>query len=183
MLPFTVLMLFVSPVAGQVSQRIGARVPMTVGPLITAAGIWILSAIDPGDQFGAVVLPGVVLLGLGMAITVAPLTAAVLGSVGTDLTGVASGVSNAVARTAGMLAVAALPALAGVTAASGLAAGLDDGYRLALQIAAVFAAVGGLISALLVRRTAAVPPMVHPSPVFACHDSSLAAPDAVAEAA
>jgi EmrB/QacA subfamily drug resistance transporter len=182
-LPFTVLMLFISPAAGQVSQRIGARVPMTVGPLITAVGIWVLSTVDPGDQFGAVVLPGVVLLGLGMAITVAPLTAAVLGSVGSDLTGVASGVSNAVARTAGMLAVAALPALAGITAASGLAAGLDDGYRLALQIAAGFAAVGGLISALLVRRTAAVPSMVHPSPVFACHDSSLAAPDAVAEAA
>jgi hypothetical protein len=82
-----------------------------------------------------------------------------------------------------MLAVAALPALAGITAASGLAAGLDDGYRVALQIAAGFAAVGGLISAVLVRRTAAVPSMVHPSPVFACHDSSLAAPDAVAEAA
>ena len=182
-LPFTVLMLVISPAAGQVSQRIGPRWPMTIGPLITAAGIWVMHTISPGDAFATVVLPAVVLLGLGMAITVAPLTAAVLGSVGGDLTGVASGVSNAVARTAGMLAVAALPALAGITAASGLAAGLDDGYGLALQIAAGFTAVGGLISALLVRDAVSVRPIVHPSPVFACHDPALATPDATPQAA
>ena len=175
-LPFTILMLFASPGAGQLSQRIGARLPMTVGPVITATGAWVLSGIEPGDTFAASVLPGVVGLGLGMAITVAPLTAAVLGSVSGDFTGVASGVSNAVARTAGMLAVAALPAVAGITADVSLALGLDAGYTTGIRIASGLVALGGAAAFLLVRDTARVRPVVHASPVLACHDAVLAQP-------
>ena len=114
LVPFTVIMLLLSPFAGQLGQKIGARIPLTVGPLVAAVGLFLLSGVDAGDSYLRDVLPGVVVLGVGMAITVAPLTAAVLGSVGDDMAGVASGVNNAVARFAGMLAVAALPALAGI---------------------------------------------------------------------
>ena len=121
--PFTVIMLFLSPAAGQLGQKVGARLPMTVGPIVAAAGILLLSRVAPGDTYVSGVLPGIIVFGLGLALTVAPLTAAVLASVGDELTGVASGVNNAVARLAGLLAVAALPALAGISTGETMKAG------------------------------------------------------------
>jgi EmrB/QacA subfamily drug resistance transporter len=171
--PFTVIMLLLSPYAGQLGQRIGARIPMTVGPLVAALGMVLLSPLEPGDTFVAAVLPGVIVLGLGMAITVAPLTAAVLGTVGDELTGVASGINNAAARLAGMFAVAALPALAGIATDESLADSLDDGFATALLITAFVTAIGGVIAALMVRQTRAVQPVLHPSPTYACHDHAL----------
>ena len=81
MAPFTLVMLVLAPVFGGLAQRIGARPVMAVGPFVAASGILLLSTLGDGDHFGTAVLPGVLVFGLGMAITVAPLTAAVLGSV------------------------------------------------------------------------------------------------------
>jgi EmrB/QacA subfamily drug resistance transporter len=111
LVPFTVIMLLLSPKAGQLGQRVGARLPLTVGPIVAGFGILLLSDVSAGDTYATGVLPGVAMFGAGMAITVAPLTAAVLGSVDDEVAGVASGVNNAVARFAGLLAVAALPGL------------------------------------------------------------------------
>lgn len=168
--PFTVIMLFGSAPAGRLAQRIGARLPMTIGPLFTAAGLLLLGMVEPGDHYASGVLPGVVVLALGMALTVAPLTAAVLGSVGDEFTGVASGVNNAVARLAGLLAVALIPGLAGIGTTESMAASLDGGFATALRISAAVTAVGGIAAGLLVRTDRPVRPRAHPDIGFACHD-------------
>jgi EmrB/QacA subfamily drug resistance transporter len=182
LVPFTIIMLLLSPVAGQLGQRIGARLPLTVGPIVAAAGLFALSQVGAGDSYVRDVLPGVIVLGLGMAITVAPLTAAVLGSVGDDMAGVASGVNNAVARFASMLAVAALPGLAGIATGGSLAESIDAGYQTALRIAAVPTAAGGVIAAFLVGRTAEVRPCAHPDVGYACNDPGLAVRHLVSDA-
>lgn len=172
--PFTLLMLWLSPKAGQLSQRIGPRLPMTVGPVVAGIAMALFSRIEPGDRYATAVLPGVLLFGLGMAITVAPLTATVLASVDDAMAGVASGVNNAVSRLAGLLAVAVLPALAGIAIDESLARALADGYATALLLSAALCAVGGLISLGLIRRGEPVRAVVHPSTQVACGDPSLA---------
>ena len=173
LVPFTVIMLLLSPFAGQLGQKIGARLPLTVGPLVAAAGLLLLGGIEAAHSYLSDVLPGVIVLGVGMAITVAPLTAAVLGSVGDDMAGVASGVNNAVARFAGMLAVAALPGLAGIATSGSLADSMDRGYQTAMRIAGVCTALGGVAAACLVGRTAIVHPTAHPDIGHACvHEST-----------
>ncbi|HET9859716.1 MAG TPA: MFS transporter, partial [Nocardioidaceae bacterium] len=106
-LPITVLMLLLSARAGALAERIGPRLPMTVGPVIVAAGLLLLSGVDADSTYWTGVLPGMCVLGLGLSATVAPLTATVLAAVDPKLVGVASGVNNAVARAAGLLTVAA----------------------------------------------------------------------------
>ncbi len=181
LVPFTVLMLLVSPAAGQLGQRIGPRVPMTVGPLVAGCGLLLFGQIGPGDGYASSVLPAVVVFGLGMALTVAPLTAAVLGSVADTQAGIASGVNNAVARLAGLLAVAVLPALAGIATDQSLATSLDTGYSTALRICAGLCAGGAVISVLLVRQSVAVRTTVHPAVSQACQDpcvETVGAPEA-----
>jgi hypothetical protein len=173
LVPFTIIMAAFSSRAGALSQRIGARLPLTVGPVVAGAGILILSTLGPGDTYLMGVLPGVVTFGAGMAITVAPLTAAVLGSVSDQQAGVASGVNNAVARFAGLIAVAALPALAGIGVGEQIAQSVADGYSAAMRIAAIATASGGIIAAITVRRTAVVEPTIHPDPTHACGDAAL----------
>jgi EmrB/QacA subfamily drug resistance transporter len=173
LVPFTVIMLLLSGAAGHLGQRIGARLPLTVGPLVTATGILVLSRLGAGDGYLTGVLPGVALFGLGMALTVAPLTAAVFGSVPDDLAGVASGVSNAAARFAGLIAVAALPGLAGIATDGRIAETIDAGYGTAVRIAAAATALGGLVAALTIGRTARVRPTVHPAVLHACNDEAV----------
>jgi EmrB/QacA subfamily drug resistance transporter len=173
LVPFTVLLLLLSPVAGRVGDRLGPRLPMTVGPIVAGAGLVLLGRIGPGDHYLPDVASGVTLFGLGMAVTVAPLTAAVLAGVDDARTGVASGINNAVSRFAGLLAVAALPALAGIATDDSLAAGLEHGFTRALMICAGLCVVGGLVAAALVRDGRATRHTVHPSPAYACHDPGL----------
>jgi hypothetical protein len=99
---------------------------------------------------------------------VAPLTAAVLGAVDGRRAGVASGVNNAVARLAGLLGIAVIPALAGVGGAAGMGASLDHGYGTALRISAAVCAAGGIVAGLMVRTAAPVRTVIHPSQVQAC---------------
>jgi MFS family permease len=114
MLPVTLLMLLLSARAGALSQRIGPRIPMSVGPVIAACALLLFSRIGAHSTYVRDILPAVVTLGLGMSLTVAPLTATALGSVDERHAGIASGVNNAVARAAGLLAVAILPLAAGL---------------------------------------------------------------------
>ena len=173
LVPFTVLMLFLSPTSGKVAQRIGARVPMTVGPVMTGAGMLLLSRVAPGSRYVTGVLPGILVFGLGLVATVAPLTAAVLASVDDSRVGVASGINNAAARLAGLLAVAVLPGVAGIDPGRSLGSGLASGYSSALQISAGLCVLGGIVAWVFVRRTAPVRPVPHPSPFAACQHPAL----------
>jgi EmrB/QacA subfamily drug resistance transporter len=178
LLPFTGFMLVLSARIGALAQRLGPRLPMTVGPLLSAAGLALFSGIGPGDRYAGAVLPAVALFGLGMTTTVAPLTSAVLGAVEARRAGVASGVNNAAARLAGLLGIAVIPAVAGIgggAGGGGVASALDHGYGAALRLSAVVCAAGGVISWLLVRTAAPVRTITHPSPGHACHDGSVRA--------
>jgi hypothetical protein len=171
LLPFTGLMLALSARIGALAQRIGPRIPMTVGPLLSAGGLVLFSGIGPGDHYAGSVLPAVTLFGLGMTTTVAPLTSAVLAAVEPRRAGVASGVNNAAARLAGLLGIAVIPALAGIGGGAGVAGSLDHGYPVALRISAAVCAAGGAISWLLVRTTAPVRTVTHPDLLHGCHDA------------
>ncbi len=176
LVPFTVLMLLLSPAAGQLGRTIGPRLPMTVGPIVAGAGLALLAEVGPGDRYVPDVLAGVVVFGFGMSLTVAPLTAAVLAEVGEERVGVASGINNAVARLAGLLAVAAVPALAGIRTDESVEAGLDAGYTTAMRICAAACVVGGLVAAAAMRTGAATVPTVHPALDQACNEGALDAP-------
>jgi hypothetical protein len=171
-LPVTLLMLALSSRFGALAQRTGPRLPMTVGPIVVALGLLMLSGVRPGDRWLSGILPGVLVFGLGLCITVAPLTAAVLASVDAAHTGVGSAVNNAVARLAGLLAVAVLPAL--VHLQTGDASALTRGYREALHITAGLCAVGGLIAFVTIRRSAVVHPSTQPALIQCCNSPDLA---------
>lgn len=142
-LPVTASMLLLSPTAGDVAQRIGPRLPLTVGPLGIAAGMLLMLRIEPGAGYLATVLPAVVVFGLGLSATVAPVTATVLAAADERHAGVASAVNNAVARLAGLLAVAVLPSVAGLTGASFTdPSALTDGFRVAMTVAAMLVLIG-----------------------------------------
>ena len=153
MLPTILLITLLSPSARRPGPRIGPRLPMTVGPLVTAAGTFLLAAVDGSAPYVLEVLPGSLLQGLGMAITVTPLTATVLAAAPDALAGIASGVNNATARAAQLLAVAALPLAVGLSG--------DDyaqpltftaGFRIAMVVCAVAFAVGGAVSWWTIRN-------------------------------
>jgi MFS family permease len=147
LLPMTLLMLGLSGYAGGLSERIGARLPMTVGPVLMAAGFLLMLRIKPGTGYFTTVLPAVVVLGLGLVSTVAPLTATVLSAVADHHAGIASGVNNAVARTAQLMAVAAIPMAAGITGDTYRdPVAFHNGFAKALWISAIMAAVGGAIA-------------------------------------
>jgi EmrB/QacA subfamily drug resistance transporter len=135
MLPVTVVMLLLSARFGALSQRTGPRPLMTLGSVLAAAGLVLALRIGPDASYLGDVLPAVVVLGLGLACAVAPLTAAVLGAAPVHLAGAASGINNATARSAGLLAIAVVPTIAGLSSA-GLAdaATFARGYGIAMMI-------------------------------------------------
>src|SRR5262249_28113502 len=111
-LPVTLLMLALSARSGALTQRIGPRIPLTVGPLIIAAGLVLLAQVHPGAGSVTSVLRGVVVFGLGLPLVAAPVSATVLAAADARHAGIASGINNAVARVASLLAVAVLPLIA-----------------------------------------------------------------------
>ena len=146
-LPITVVMLLLSARAGQLAQRIGPRLPMSLGPLVCALGVLLMLRIGPDARYVTDVLPGVTIFALGLSLLVAPLTATVLAAVDSRHAGVASGVNNAVARAASLIAVAALPVLAGISGDDYQnPVTFDDGFRTALLIAAVLLLVGAALA-------------------------------------
>ncbi|MGY4098157.1 MFS transporter [Nocardia sp. R16R-3T] len=149
--PVTLIMLALSAPAGRWAQVHGARIPMMVGPLLAALGLILLLRIGPATSYLTDVLPGVLVFGLGLSVLVAPLTGAVLGAVPASEAGIASGVNNAVARTAQLLAVAALPGLAGISGSLGDPVEFDRGFGVAMWICAGLLVTGALIAALLLR--------------------------------
>ncbi|MEV6138570.1 MFS transporter [Nocardia sp. NPDC051990] len=149
--PVTLIMLVLSAPAGRWAQAHGARIPMTVGPLLAALGLILLLRIGPDTTYLTDVLPGVLVFGLGLSILVAPLTGAVLGAVPASAAGIASGVNNAVARTAQLLAVAALPGLAGISGSLSDPVEFDRGFGVAMWICVGLLVTGALIAAVLLR--------------------------------
>jgi hypothetical protein len=111
LVPITILVFFLSKRFGALADRIGPRVFMAGGPLVAAVGLLLLTRVGAGADYATTVLPAIVVFGLGLAATVAPLTATVLGAVELGHSGVASGINNMVARVAGLLAIAALGAV------------------------------------------------------------------------
>ncbi|WP_433600268.1 MFS transporter [Nocardia sp. CA-135953] len=149
--PVTLIMLVLSAPAGRWAQVHGARIPMTVGPLLAALGLVLLLRIGPDTTYPTDVLPGVLVFGLGLSVLVAPLTGAVLGAVPASEAGIASGVNNAVARTAQLLAVAALPGLAGISGSLGDPVEFDRGFGVAMWICVGLLVAGALFAAVLLR--------------------------------
>ncbi len=145
LLPATLLMFAFSARSGALAQRIGPRLQLTVGPILAAGGLLLLTRIGPGATWFADVLPGATVFGLGLVTFVAPLTATVMGSVDPDHVSIASGVNNAIARTASLAALAVVPVVSGLTAASG-ADEVTHAFRVALAIAAVVAALAAPLS-------------------------------------
>ncbi len=155
LLPITVLMLLFSARMGALAQRIGPRLPMTVGPVVVGAGIALLARVEPGISYWSGVLPGTLVLGIGLTLTVAPLTATVLGAIETRHAGLGSAVNNAVARIGSLLAIAVVPAAAGI-AVGGRGVDLDQGFDQAMYIAAGLCVVGGVIAWFTIRSAAPV---------------------------
>jgi EmrB/QacA subfamily drug resistance transporter len=153
LLPVTLLMLLLSARSGGLAQRIGPRWPMAGGIAGCAAGMALMARIGPHASYLTDVLPAVVIFGLGLSLTVAPLTATVLASAEVRHAGVASGVNNAVARAAGLVAVAAIPAAVGLGAASyHQPARFNHGFDLATGACAVVLAIAAVLAATLISN-------------------------------
>jgi EmrB/QacA subfamily drug resistance transporter len=156
LLPLTVVMLAFSARSGALAVRLGPRLQMAVGPVVVGVGMVLLRMIGSSGNYLTEVLPAVLVLALGLVITVAPLTATALASAPVEHAGVASAVNNDVARAGGLIAVALLPALSGLSGHSYMhPAELEAGFRHAVVIAGVAAAVGGLLAAALIRNPGA----------------------------
>ncbi len=178
LLPLTVVMLLFSARVGALAGRIGPRLPMTVGPLVSACGLLLLLRVGPGATWLTEVLPATLVFGVGMTLTVSPLTATVLDAAPDRFAGSASGVNNAVARAAGLLAVAVIPGIAGITGdAYADPAALDAGFRTSVTIAAGLLVVAAVVSFAFVRRarTAPAPERVRVEECFRCELTAPAA--------
>ena len=153
LLPVTAMLLLLSARMGRYAARRGPRLQMTVGPIVAAVGVTLLARVHPGAGYLSAVLPGILVFGLGMATTVAPLTATVMAAAPSRDVGVASAVNNDVARTAALFAVAVLPALSGITATAYKSpVALSNGFHHAVWIAATLCALGGVLAGLLIRN-------------------------------
>ncbi|MFL5320277.1 MAG: MFS transporter [Myxococcaceae bacterium] len=147
--PMTLLMLVLSPIAAKLGAKIGYQWPMVVGASVAGAGLVILSFATGSGSYVTRVLPGVIVLGLGLSAMVAPLTTSVLQSVSEERSGLASGVNNAVARIAGLLAIAVLPGAIGLHL--GDRSGFEAGYQRGMWICACLCWLGAAVALFTVR--------------------------------
>ena len=158
LIPITVVMLLLSARAGRLAARIGPRLPMTVGPLVAGVGLALLVRVGAGASYLTDILPATLVFALGLSITVAPLTATVLAAAPTEYAGIASAVYTDVARAAGLLAVAVLPVVSGISGAGALEpATFGAGFRTAMLISGVLCAAGGLLAWASIRNPAREP--------------------------
>jgi EmrB/QacA subfamily drug resistance transporter len=156
LLPLTLLMLALSSRSGRLAAAIGPRLQMAMGPIVVGVGLVLLARTTSDSTYVTGVLPGVIVLGLGLATTVAPLTATALGAIPVEHSGIASAFNNDVARLGGLLAVAVLPAAAGITGQSYLhPAQFAVGFRTSIDVTAACCALGGLLAAVGISNGAA----------------------------
>lgn len=150
--PITLLLLVLSPLAGRMADRLGPRIPLTAGPLVAGAGVALLTRADAGASYWWGVLPGIAVFGVGLGLTVAPITATALGALEERYSGVASGVNNAAARFAQLTAVAVLPLAAGISGVDRLSGpAFSSGFDRAMWIGAAALVVAALVSWTTIR--------------------------------
>jgi len=182
LLPLTLIMLLLSSRSGELAARIGPRLQMSVGPLVVGLGLALLGRSTTDAGYVAGVLPGVVVLGLGLATTVAPLTATALGALPDGHAGLASAVNNDVARLGGLVAVAVLPSLAGITGDAYLhASQLNSGFRTAVLIAGGCCVAAGVLAAVGLRPPEEAPATTRPAATDQCFHCALEAAPLVSE--
>jgi EmrB/QacA subfamily drug resistance transporter len=158
LLPVTFIMLALSARSGALAARIGPRLQMSVGPVVIGAGLVLYTRIGHSANYLTEVLPAVLVFGLGLAINVAPLTSTVLAAAPAEHAGMASAVNNDVSRAAGLIAVAVLPAAAGLTGASYLHRGqFSAGFHTASLISAGLCVVAGVLAAITIRNPRRAP--------------------------
>jgi len=150
LLPVTVVMFFLSPRTGRLSMQYGPRLFMALGPIIAGLGVVAYTRLPQDVNYWADILPALLVFSLGLSLTVAPLTTTVLADAGPGDAGVASGVNNAVARIAGLLAIAIL----GILAAGGGDHLTVHGFHVTMGAVAVLLVGGGLIGAIRIRNPA-----------------------------
>ena len=178
-LPVTAMMLAFSARAGALAQRIGPRIPLTIGPLVIAVGFLLMAQIDPGDSYVTAVLPPILIFSAGLTLVVAPVTATVLAAADARHAGIASGINNAVARIGGLLAVALLPVIAGLTGDAFYdPASMTDGFRIAMLSCGGLAGAGGVIAWFTISSDVlhAEPEPGGARPTEVLHDVSCGAP-------
>jgi EmrB/QacA subfamily drug resistance transporter len=153
LLPLIALVFLLSRPAGALSDRLGARLPLVVGPAVAALGFFLLGEFGEGAPYATAFLPGIAVVGLGMGVTVAPLTSSVLNAVGGGDQGVASGINNAVSRVGGLLAIAAIGLVSrGSDGAGGPgASGFASAFRTSVKLAAALAVLASLCALVFVR--------------------------------
>ncbi|MBU2094775.1 MAG: MFS transporter [Alphaproteobacteria bacterium] len=148
LLPLSIALAVISPLVGRLVSRIGARPLLTAGPLLVAAGFGLMAWRAGDATYWTGVFPGLAVMAVGLGLAVAPLTDAVLAAVDDEYEGAASGINNAVARVAGLLAVALVGFVLGVADPDVIL----RGFRTALVVAAVVAAGAGVLAAVVVRQ-------------------------------
>lgn len=153
LLPVTAIMLVFSARSARLAARIGPRLQMSLGPVVVGAGLIGLTRATDGRAYATYVLPAIFVFGIGLALTVAPLTSTALGAAPPEHAGVASAVNNVIARAAGLIAVAVLPLLAGITGAAALRpTAFAGGFRIAVTIAGLTCAAGGVVALAVIRN-------------------------------
>lgn len=144
-IPITIIMFFLSSRFGALSGKYGPRLFMALGPIIAGLGTLYLVTVTIPVSYWTELLPGIVLFGLGLSMTVAPLTSAILGSIKTSQAGIGSAINNAVARIAGLLSVAVIGVLIGETMSL-------NGFHIGIVFCSTLLIVGGIISAVGIRN-------------------------------
>lgn len=153
LIPLTVVVLLFSAHSGRIASVIGPRLQMSIGPVVVGLGLALLARTTNDSSYVSGVLPALLVFGVGIATTVAPLTATALAAVPTEHSGVASAVNNSVARVGGLMAVALLPALAGISGTSYLhPAEFSSGFRIAALISGGLCVIAGAIAAIGIRN-------------------------------
>ncbi|TDW22626.1 MFS transporter [Kribbella kalugense] len=152
LIPESAVFLLVSPFVGGLVARVGTRLPMAAGILIVAGGFAWLSAAQPGESYVRAILPGALLWGLGIGLTVAPLTAGVLAAVDDADLGEASAINDAASRVGGVVLIALVPVLLGVGGSDELAGPLANRYQTAMLVMAGLSVVAAVITMVFVAR-------------------------------
>jgi EmrB/QacA subfamily drug resistance transporter len=155
LLPVTIIELIFSARSGRLASRIGPRSQLIAGPFIFGASLLLLTRVTPHQGYLVAVLPAVIVMGIGVATFVAPLTATVMQSAAPEHAGLASAVNNDVARIGSLIAVSVLPAVAGITGSTYLhPTQLSAGFRTAMIVSAIGCGLGGIVAALTISNPA-----------------------------